>query len=334
MIEGTVHYDKTLTDLSIRFLESDFEGQLLGPKVAPLVTVDEQSGRYPVFGMEEFKYADDDDLLSDEGEARIYAPSMSADSYNCDLHAEQIIVSEYKRARSDRAFEVDAARRLPEVIRRMRWRHELKVASLLTTAGNYATNNKLDLDSLANRRWDESAPTPIEDIENAMDVMQLQCGVFPDTLIFPLAAWRKWKNLSDVRDAIKGDRGGAIVRQDVADHFGFRNVFIGAGLRDTAKKGQSRSMARLWGTKNVVLLYAGSGESNLQTPATAKTFVFNPPEIPTAQLGMVVGIERIPKRGGVPGSMSAEADWFYTVKATGVAGGKIIAGYLIYNVIA
>lgn len=332
-VEGTVHYDKTLTNLSVRFLEDDFEGNLIGFTACPLVNVDEHSARYPVFGMDEFKYDEDDDVLSDEGEANIYAPSMSADTYFCTAHAEKIIIPEYQRARADKPFEVLVVRRIPELARRMRRRHELGVAKKLMTAGNYATNNQYDLDA-SGTRWDEADPTPCENVELWMDSCELQCAVRPDTIIFPRQVWRKFHNLPEVKAAIRGDKGGAVRRPDVAEYFGLRNVLIGGGMRDTAAKGKAASLARVWNYKHVALLYVGQAQLSLETPSTAKTLVWNPDGIPVSEKGMVVGMGKIDWRGGVPGSQVGEVDWHRDIKLTGVnEGGKIISGYLAKNVI-
>jgi len=323
-VEGTVHYDKTLTNLSVRFLEGDFDRQYIGMQVCPMVRETERSGRFPVFGMDEFKYAADDDLLSAEGESKLYAPSMSVDTYFCDIHSEEIRISEYDRLGADAPFQVDVARRIPEIVRRMRRRHELAVATLLTTAGNYAAANQ----KTANPKWDAANATPCKDIEDWMEAMALQCGVLPDTIVFPVACWSVFHNLEVVRDAIKGDRGGTVRREDVQEHFGLRNVLIGRGVRDTAKKGQTGSLTRLWAGKAIQMLYVGASAQTKETAATAKTFTWNPRELKgVVQQGMTVGIIPDRLRGGNPGMKIGRVDWNYCVKATGVnEAGKIISG--------
>lgn len=323
-VEGTVHYDKVLTNLSVRFLESDFDRQYIGMEVCPVVRETERSAKYPIFGRDEFKYAADDDLLSAEGESKLYAPSMSADAYFCDIHSEEIRISEYDRMGADEPFAVDVARRVPEIVRRMRRRHELAVATLLTTAGSYAAANQ----KTANPKWDAANATPLKDIEDWMEAMALACGVLPDTVVFPVACWNVFHNLSDVRTAIKGDRGGDVRREDVQEYFGLKRVLIGRGIRDTGKKGQAASMTRLWAGKAIQMLYVGSPPQTKETASTAKTFTWNPRELKgVVQQGMTVGVIPDRLRGGNPGMRIGRVDWSYAVKATGVdAAGKIIAG--------
>jgi hypothetical protein len=230
------------------------------------------------------------------------------------------------------AFEVAIEPELAMVVRRQLMRHELKVSTLLQTAANYHASNQENITANANRQWDESAPTPLVDIDNGIARIELCIGMPPTDMVMPRTVWNYFKNIAAVQLAIKGYTGGAITPAEVAAHFGLKRLHIAGGVYDSAKKGQAEVRTRIWSGKNVALLYV-TDNPGPKTPTTAATFYWNPPE--GGENGRVVTRWFDPTLGTM-GADAARAAWWIDVKAVGVDSptlGKIISGYLMDNVI-
>lgn len=329
--EGDYTVDAMLSNMAVSFLESDFEGTLIGGRMAPLVNVGLKSAFYPVHGLEELKVAANEDLISTEGESKLYNPKESKDAYKCETHSEKIEIAEYDRLAAHAAFNIDAAKRIPDLVRRMRRRHEIIVATLFGTTGNYNAANYDTPDTL----WDAEGADPVQDIEAAQDALNLACGQNADTIVFPLAVWRKFKNLAAVRNAIKGDNGGAINEADVAKFFNIPNVLVPKAIYDTTKKGQTKVLARTWGTKDVILAYCGPKGLDKDSASSAKTFCWLPEGIGAGALGMLVGLRTDNSRGGVLGVKEGKVDWSYAVAPTGVdEAGKLVSAFKLTGVIS
>jgi len=329
-VHGTVQVDRLLTTLSVSL--ADDSKNFIGPLVAPTVLMDNPGGPYPFFGREEFKLGADDDYVADRGEAKTYEPSMSTDTYTTKGHAEKVILTVAEQRRAQKPFEVLITPRLAEVVRRQKRRHEIKVATLLQTAGNYHANNQIDIDALANRRWDETAATPLVDIETAIAQIELSIGEPPTHMIMPRLVYNAFRNVAAVRAAIKGDKGGAIDKPAIADYFGLKAVLVGGGAVDSAKKGQAAVRGRIWNGKHCMLIYVTESPGR-KVATTAYTFVWN--AIEGAQDGRVVTRWFEPNLGPLGADVARVAN-YHDVKAVGVdapATGKIISGYHIGKVI-
>ena len=78
----------------------------------------------------------------------------------------------------------------------------------------------------------------------------------PNICVLGQAAWTKLRRHPKLVQAVKGTAQGAgmISRQEFADFFELQQLLIGAGFANTAKKGQTASLSRVWG-KHCALIY-------------------------------------------------------------------------------
>lgn len=165
---------------------------------------------------------------------------------------------------------------------------EVRVAALLFNAGNYASGLKLTLDDTAGKyRWDNATNgDPITQIENAIAAMVIQ----PDTLTLGQAVWLAVKRHPKTISRLYGSastRGTALI-QDVAAELGLARVTVGTAFKDSAAKGQTATMARIWGNYAALTRSGAPVSSRMVQP----TFAF------TAQYeGRVAGTYFDPRRG-------------------------------------
>lgn len=133
----------------------------------------------------------------------------------------------------------------------VRLAREIRVAGLVFANGTYAAGNKATLSGTS--QWsDQVNSDPVVAIGNALDVPIMR----PNIAVFGQATWTNVRRHPKIVQAIKGTNQGAgmVSRADFAEFFELQNVLVGAGFVNNAKKGQTASMARVWG-KHAAFIY-------------------------------------------------------------------------------
>lgn len=161
---------------------------------------------------------------------------------------------------------------------------EIRVANTVFSSATYPSGNKVALSGTS--QWsDFSNSNPLDALLAAMDVPLFR----PNTVVLGQAVWTKLRQHPKVIQAanISAQTGGAITRQQLADLLEVRDVLIGAGFSNTAKKGKAPVFSRVWG-KHCALLYVGTDLANADQPC----FGF------TAQFGTrIAGVFDAPRQG-------------------------------------
>lgn len=152
---------------------------------------------------------------------------------------------------------------------------ELRVSGVVNNAANYATNNKVTLSGTS--QWSDYANSdPVTAILTAMDSMLIR----PNKMVMGRAVYTKLRMHPKVVAAVfalggNAASGGVVSKQAIADLLELDDIIVGEGWYNTAKKGQTPTVARVWG-KNAILFYEAPV---LASPTGVMTFGF------TAQWG-------------------------------------------------
>ena len=123
---------------------------------------------------------------------------------------------------------------------------ERRVADLVTTAANYATDHSATLNG--NARWSHASSNPRKAILEALDVPLVR----PNTLVFGQKVWTALRQHPKIVEAVTatgaGDEAsGIVMKEAVAELFEVDRVLVGKAWYQSAKRGQDDSFARLWG---------------------------------------------------------------------------------------
>ena len=121
---------------------------------------------------------------------------------------------------------------------------EKRVADLVFDASQYPAGNKVQLAGVD--RWSDYANSdPIDDISVGLDA----CLIRPNVMTLGQEVWTKLARHPAIVKAVHGNPGdtGIARRQQVAELFELDEILVGQSRRNTAKKGQSAVLARLWG---------------------------------------------------------------------------------------
>lgn len=194
--------------------------------------------------------------------------------------------------------------------------HEVRTARRVFNSATYSTNRKTTL----------SGTSQLSDAENSKPLAVFDAAmsgtlVFkPNTAVFGDIAWRKVRAHPQLVKACRGGLSGEgrITREEFAKLFELRDVLVGEGWLNTARKGQEPVLERVWGPHCAFLHLATS-------PSTEKTVTFGY----TARLGT--------RRSGSYQDPSVGIDGAEIVRVAEQAKELIIApdvGYFIENIVA
>lgn len=122
---------------------------------------------------------------------------------------------------------------------------EIRVANKVFNASSYSAGLQATLSGTS--QWsDYTNSNPVVSINEALDTMLVRAN----TLVFGQATWTKLRMHPKVVQAIypSGNNGaGVVTRQQLAELFEVQRILVGAGFANTAKKGQTPVMSRVWG---------------------------------------------------------------------------------------
>lgn len=128
---------------------------------------------------------------------------------------------------------------------------ESRAATLVFDSNQYAAANKSTLSGTS--QWsDFTNSDPIAAILSAMDSMIMR----PNAMVIGQAVYTKLRTHPKVVQAFYGNAAtaGVVPRSFVAQLLELQDVYVGEGWLNSAKKGQTTSLARVWG-KHCVLYY-------------------------------------------------------------------------------
>lgn len=161
---------------------------------------------------------------------------------------------------------------------------EVRVANLVFNAATYPGANTVTLSGTS--QWsDFTNSNPLAAIMAALDIPVFR----PNTLVFGQATWTQLRQHPRLVQAVYGtaQTGGAVTREQAAAVFEVRQILVGSGFVNTARRGQTPVISRVWG-KHAAALYISPDAADADQP----TFGF------TGQFGeRIAGEIPEPKKG-------------------------------------
>ncbi|MGE0388446.1 MAG: major capsid protein [Gammaproteobacteria bacterium] len=130
---------------------------------------------------------------------------------------------------------------------------EQRAAALVFNASNYAAANKSTLSGTS--QWSDPTSDPISAVLTALDAMVMRGNI----MVLGRATYSKLIQHPKIVEAVykTGADAGIVQRRQLADLFELEDVLVGEGWVNSAKKGQSVSLSRVWG-KHCALIYRDS----------------------------------------------------------------------------
>lgn len=122
---------------------------------------------------------------------------------------------------------------------------------------------------------------PGKDIYVAKEAMRVAGGLYPNKVALTRKAFDQVVQTVAFKDNVKYTnsllemKGLAAQKAMVAAWWGVDEVLVSDGIRDTAKKGQTASLGRIWDNSKVNLLHVAPGIDDLEQPTFGRTFVWD-----------------------------------------------------------
>lgn len=145
---------------------------------------------------------------------------------------------------------------------------EIEQAELATNPVNYGVNNKVTLAGAG--RWNQSASTPIADIEAAKDMVRKACGVEPNRMVISAAGFKALKYHETIAEKFKYTTADSITAKMLANLLELDELAVGkATYVDSTDAGAEFKEA--WGNA-AVLAYVPMQDAALEQPSFGYTY--------------------------------------------------------------
>ena len=303
------HIDVALSNFAVQFRNPSY----VSDQVFTRVPVQRQSDKYWRFGKENLQ-ALVDDLRAPGAAAQRVLQTLSADSYFCDDHALERLITDEERANFDAG---DVEQWATEtLVDKLLLRKEKLFADLVTDTAKVTQNVTLSDTS----QWSDYAnSTPTEDIQTGQETIAQNVGVRANTLILGFPVFSKLRNHPKIVERVQNIRVGVVREEDLASIFDVQRVLVAQALEVDA----AGNVSFVFG-KHAVLGYV-SATPAFGEPSFGKSFVWA--GAPGATNGFIVELGR-----AAPTSRKADelaVHFYYDQKITAVE-----AGYLIKNAVA
>lgn len=264
--KSQVHIDAAMTNLSIAYRPSG----MIADQAMPIIRVKKESDKY-------FKWNRGnalripETLRADEAEANQVTFDVTKDNtYSCEEYALKKLITDRAVDNSDSVINIKSstAKFLKDLLMLDR---EKRVATLLTTSGNYDSSVRTTLSGTKQWNNDSYVGSIEEDIDTGKEaVRQATGGNTPNVIIIPAAVAKVIKRDAAIRELIKYTHADLLVNGDLPPTLWGMKVLIPDVSNMTSRPGASSTvMADVWG-KHVVLSYQPAGGS-IETPAHAYT---------------------------------------------------------------
>lgn len=212
------------------------------------------------------------------------------------------------------------ARAAMSVMDRVMLAREIRCASLLMTAGNYATGYKATLSGSG--QWsDLAASDPVATIIDAATNMLVK----PNVAVMGQEVFNILRRHPKVSVALGGSQnsGRYVPADEIAAILGLERLVIGNTLQQTSKRGQALTTSRIWGKHFALLNIPSVGGDGMVTDPNSPAFAL------TFQWGDKIAGEIVDPNIGLWGGVQVRAGESLVEKFVAPQ-----AGYLFTNAIA
>lgn len=247
--------------------------QMIADAVLPRVMVNSETFKYTQFAQADAFTVPDTKVGRKSGVNQIDWSASETSASTRDYGLEDVIPqADIENAKAAMRFygnqAVDPAERSTELLADLvALDREIRVGAAVFNAANYATANKTTLTGTG--QWSDFANSnPVDAMLAAMDSMIIR----PNTLVLGQAVWTKLRQHPKVVNAYYGNQAnaGAVPREALAALLEIDTILVGQAFVNTAKRGQTASLSRVWG-KNAALLHLNP---NLKDPKGGLTYGF------------------------------------------------------------
>lgn len=278
---STVHTNSSMANLSTQYGNDDYIGEMLCP---PVLTA-KKSDVFYTYNKQDRLALPTDDVIADDGEAPEIVERRSTDSYACTDRGYKNYIAANAVANQDaplnELFDLTEA-----LVEARHFRREMRIATTLQTAANYATGNKATLTGAD--QWNSaSGGNPIKNLQTG--TAALWRGRAP-AMTKGFSGLDEFLVLSRHPDILglfqyNGSSPGLATPMMIANFLGWDDYLVGAARKDTAVEGDSASYSRIWSGFFGILRVAN--RASIRSATFAMTLRWTMPGVPGANQGIL-----------------------------------------------
>lgn len=265
-LRNTLHVDKLLSNISVKYRNSEF----IADEVFPRVPVKKDSDEYRVYTR---NFRIPDTKMADSGLANQHDFAVSTATYSLEKHALKDYVSDDQEENYDLAsLKADTTEELTDKIM---LRKEKQCADLFTTT-SWSLNVSLAAAGAWNSNTTVSNPIPV--VDTGASTVILNSGFKPNYGILPHEGFIAAKNHTSVLDRVK-HTSSKMTKDMLAGLFDLPQLLVPIVSYDTSAEGGTETIAAIWGD-SMFLGYKPNRPSP-RTPSAGYTFMNAKPPVKT-----------------------------------------------------
>lgn len=260
-----VHSNTILSTMSLQYKNDEY----IGENIMPPVMVAKRSDAYAIYPKHE-RLNFPDDAMGPKGHANELNESRTTDNYSVADYGFKNFVDAEVIDNEDGAF--DEMMDLTEsILEGIAFKRELRIATVATTAANYAGNT---ITLSGSSQWDSaSGGDPVKNIQDAKAATWLGRGQSELVCWSSLNVYNVLSRHPAIRDLFKYVQSGLATPDQIAQYFGFAKYYVAAAREDTANLNQTPSYTRIWGANFGIARVAK--RASLRNAAFGYTFRLN-----------------------------------------------------------
>lgn len=239
-----------LTNLARGYKNAEF----IAESILPVVMVDQEEGKIPLYGKEEFRIHQS--LRALRANSNVIPPSSkNTTSFILNEHdlTESIDYREITAAKnSNDDLEALAVEKISKIFK---LRAEKEVADLLLTTGTYASGHHEALAS--GDRFDNTTSNVIGLIAEKVELVRSKIGVEPNTLVLSAKAYSALKTHPQLTDRLQYSNSGIITVDLLKGLFDIPNILVGKAVFSD----DGNAFTDVWGNTAILAYVAPPGAS-------------------------------------------------------------------------
>lgn len=259
-------------DLGAAFLELDVEAGERGyiaAQVLPTLTVATQSGQFPRVPVEQLLKNRSVNRANGSGYSRSDW-SFVSESYSCREYGAEEPVDDREAAIYRNYFEAEA-----ESAR-------IAISAVLDAAERRVAAKVFDTATFANTAvtasWDSYATAaPVADVDAAVQAVWDQCGLWPNTLVLTVQAFRALRQCAEIIERVESSGAGGsslageITARQIAQAFSLDRVIVAGATGNSANEGQDAVFDPIW-NQTMAMVCRTAVTEGLREPCLGRTF--------------------------------------------------------------
>ena len=268
-----MHEDKLLTNLLIGYSNKSYIYSELSPIINTNGRISDKYATYPLADW----FRNTAEVAAPSGPIPVGGFSISTDSFTTQLYIQGTTLADDELRNANEIHKTRIRKNKARwCLDRIQMRMDIDLAAVIDIDA-WGTNNTTATD------WgDYDNSVPVEDIDTGIDTIQLDTAQTPNIFQTNRPVWTKLKRNPEILDLLGANERAITTPELLASQFDLDKIVISSSLYNSAKEGQSASMARIWGN-NALLLYVTTTPSEEDATAVY-TFQAEPLKVRTLRV--------------------------------------------------